>query len=156
MRKPVHAICKQQRRRAACASSSFNNRNCRPLPSFYGCAGRFALVANPEDRFSHDEAHFINKSYCNDPKSGTNRPRKTLSTLISLIRICTFYHSVNIFWMQFTFLYGKLSSNLSIPVNLMKISWGRKCENDHFQQTFKQSRLHAKSNDRNVWKFYMI
>ena len=28
-------------------------------PSFCGCAGRFVsyLVANPEDRFSHDEAH---------------------------------------------------------------------------------------------------
>ena len=32
----------------------------KPIPSFGGCAGRFVstLVANPEDRFSHDEAHY--------------------------------------------------------------------------------------------------
>ena len=31
------------------------------LASFCGCAGRFVsyLVANPEDKFSHDEAHIV-------------------------------------------------------------------------------------------------
>ena len=75
MRKPVYAIYEQQRRRSACASaqsdqrlccslprshdtSSFYTPNFQPLPSFCGCAGWFesTLVANPEDRFSHDEA----------------------------------------------------------------------------------------------------
>ena len=75
IRKPVYAICEQQRRRSACASaqsdqrlccslprqyktSSFNIRNFKPPPSFYGCAGQFVsyVVANPEDRFSRDEA----------------------------------------------------------------------------------------------------
>ena len=42
MRKPVFALCEQQRCRSACASG----------------------VANPEDRFSRDEAHI----YCNVPK----------------------------------------------------------------------------------------
>ena len=78
MRTPVYAICDQQRRRSACASaqsdqrlcwslpryynsSSFYSQNFKPLPSFYGCAGWFEsyLVANPEDRFSHDEAHLM-------------------------------------------------------------------------------------------------
>ena len=33
----------------------------QPLPSFWGCAGRFVSyrVTNPEDRFSHDEARII-------------------------------------------------------------------------------------------------
>ena len=74
MRKPVYAICEQQRRRSACASaqsdqrlwcslprsydtSSFYIRNFKSLPNLYGCAGRFesTLVANPEDRISRDE-----------------------------------------------------------------------------------------------------
>ena len=78
MRKPVYATCKQQRRRSAQASmqsdqhlccslprsyniSSFYIRNFKPLPTFCGCAGRFesTLVANPEDRFSRDEAHIL-------------------------------------------------------------------------------------------------
>ena len=35
-------------------------QNFKPPPSFSGCAGRFVsyLVANPEDRFTHDKAHF--------------------------------------------------------------------------------------------------
>ena len=76
MRKPVFALCEQQRRKSACASaqsdqhlccslprqyniSSFFIRNFKPLASFCGCAGRFEsyLVENPEDRFSNDEAH---------------------------------------------------------------------------------------------------
>ena len=75
MRKPVYAVCEQQRRRSACASaqsdqrlccslprshdtSSFYTRNFKPLLSFCGCAGWFesTLVADPEDRFSRDEA----------------------------------------------------------------------------------------------------
>ena len=36
-------------------------RNVKPLPSFFDCTGRFVtyLVANPEDRFSRDEAHIF-------------------------------------------------------------------------------------------------
>ena len=75
LRKPVYAMCEQQRRRSVCAStqsnqrlccslprqyhiSSFYIRNFKPLASFGGCAGRFEsyLVENPEDRFSRDEA----------------------------------------------------------------------------------------------------
>ena len=75
MRKPVYAICEQQRRRSACASAQSDQRLCYSLPrscntsSFYiqnfktlasicGCADQFEpyLVANPEDRFSRDEA----------------------------------------------------------------------------------------------------
>ena len=78
MRKPVYAICEQQRRRSACASgqfdqhlccslprkyniSSFYIRNCKLQTSFCGCAGRFEsyLVENLEDRFSHDEAQLV-------------------------------------------------------------------------------------------------
>ena len=70
MRKPVHAICEQQRRRSACASaqsdqrlccslprqynnSSFYIRNFKPLPSFCGCAGWFEsyLVKTPKTGF---------------------------------------------------------------------------------------------------------
>ena len=42
--------------------SSFYIRNFKPLASFCGCAGWFEsyLVENPEDRFSHDEAHMYN------------------------------------------------------------------------------------------------
>ena len=76
MRKPVYAICEQQRCRSACAyaqsdqhlccslprwynNSSFYIRNLKPLPSFCGCTGRSesTLVANPKDRFSRDVAH---------------------------------------------------------------------------------------------------
>ena len=78
MRKPVYAICEQQRRRSACASaqsdqglsyslprqynaSSFYIQNFKPLASFYGCTGRFEpyLVANPENRFSLDIAQIM-------------------------------------------------------------------------------------------------
>ena len=46
VRKPVFAICEQQRRRS------------EPVASFCGCTGWFetTLVANPDDRFSRDEA----------------------------------------------------------------------------------------------------
>ena len=78
MTKPVFAICEQQRRRSAYASaqsdqhlccslpggyntSIFYIQNFKPLPSFFGCSGRFVsyLVAIPEDRFSRDEAQFM-------------------------------------------------------------------------------------------------
>ena len=75
MRKPVYAICEQQRRRSACPSAQSDQRLCcslsrqynissfyilnfKTLGSFCGCADRFVsyLVENPEDRFSCDEA----------------------------------------------------------------------------------------------------
>ena len=78
MRKPVFALCGQQRRKSACASAQsdqhlcclllrqYNTCSCyvlnlKTLASFCGCTGRFVsyLVANPEDRFSRDEAHTI-------------------------------------------------------------------------------------------------
>ena len=78
MRKPVYAICGQQRRSSACTStqsdqhlccllprqyntSFFCVRNFKPLASVCGCAGRFEsyLVANPKDRFSRDLPHNI-------------------------------------------------------------------------------------------------
>ena len=53
MRKPVYAICEQQRRRSAYM------RNFKPLASLWSCAGWFEshLVRNPEHRFSRDVAH---------------------------------------------------------------------------------------------------
>ena len=74
MRKPVYAICEQKRRRFAQSDQrlcwslpreyntfSFYIRDFKPLTSFCDCADRFesALVANPEDRFSRDEAHMV-------------------------------------------------------------------------------------------------
>ena len=62
MKKPVFAICEQQRRRSACASaittSTQYSRIFKTLASFCGSAGWFEsyLVANPEDRFSRDVA----------------------------------------------------------------------------------------------------
>ena len=77
MRKPVYAICEQQRRSSAGASSlistfvvrclhsiiyisNFYIYYFKPLACFCICAGRFVsyLVANPEV-FSRDEAHII-------------------------------------------------------------------------------------------------
>ena len=39
--------------------SSFHIQNFKPLASFCGCTGLFEsyMVENPEDKFSHDEAH---------------------------------------------------------------------------------------------------
>ena len=81
MRKPVYAICEQQRRRSACTSaksdqylccslpgeyntSSCYSHNFKPVASFSCWPGQFEsyLVGNPEDRFSRDEAH-INLTY---------------------------------------------------------------------------------------------
>ena len=76
MRKPVYAICKQQRRRSACASaksdqclccslsgeyetSTCYSRNFKTLASLTSWAGHSEsyLVTNPEDRFFRDVAH---------------------------------------------------------------------------------------------------
>ena len=74
MRKPVLSICEQQRCRSACASAQSDQHLCCSLLSIIpilaksnisrlaglcSWAGRFEsyLVGNPEDRFSHDEAH---------------------------------------------------------------------------------------------------
>ena len=76
MRKPVLAICEQQRCRSACAFAQSDRHLCcsllryydtsclyiqnfKPLPSCWSWAGRFEsyLVANPKDRFSRDEVH---------------------------------------------------------------------------------------------------
>ena len=80
MRKPVYAICEQQRRRSACASTQIDQRLCCSLPrqyNTYTCymyiqniktlaslcswAGWFEsyLVANPKERFSRDKAHLV-------------------------------------------------------------------------------------------------
>ena len=76
MRKPIYALCEQQRRRSACASaqsdqhlccslfrqyntSTCYSRNFKTLASLCSRAGRFEsyLVANPEDKFSRDMDH---------------------------------------------------------------------------------------------------
>ena len=78
MRKPVYAICEQQRRISACASAQSDQRLCCSLSrryNMYTCysqnfktlaslcsrAGRFEsyLVGNPEGRFSRDVAHIV-------------------------------------------------------------------------------------------------
>ena len=94
MRKPVFAICEQQRRRSACASaqsdqrlcfslpswyksSSFYIQNFKPLPSFCGCESQFesTLVGNLEDRFSCDEALMFYIKYClNEQEIKLNEP----------------------------------------------------------------------------------
>ena len=40
----------------------------KPLAIFYGCTARFVsdLVGNPEDRFSHNEAHIIRQRHLPD------------------------------------------------------------------------------------------
>ena len=64
MRKPDFCICenKTQIRRSAPLFSLhgfFLNPNFKPLAIFSDCAVRFVSdkIANPEDRFSHNEAH---------------------------------------------------------------------------------------------------
>ena len=85
MRKPVYAICKQQRDRSACASaqsdqhlcfslpryyniSSFYIRNFKLLASFCGFAGRFEsyLVEKPGDRFTRDEVQLVHYEHINN------------------------------------------------------------------------------------------
>ena len=76
VRKPVFAICEQQRRRSACESAQSDQRLCfrcldsiisklsksknfKPIASLCSWASRFEsyLVANSKDRFSRDEAN---------------------------------------------------------------------------------------------------
>ena len=78
MRKPVYAICEQQRRRSACASaqsdlglccslsgyystSTCYSWNFKTLASIWSWAGQFEsyLVGNPKNRFSRDEAQMV-------------------------------------------------------------------------------------------------
>ena len=92
MRKPVFAICEQQRRRSACASaqsdqhlcyslprsyntSFFSVRNFKPLASLCGSAGRFEsyMVVNPTDRFSRDEARLVSISEATNMMSVTQK-----------------------------------------------------------------------------------
>ena len=66
MRKPIYAICEQQRRRSACAS----------IESY--------LVENPEDRFSRDEAHIISCSLIPQQQSeGQNNQEKDMNHLVT-------------------------------------------------------------------------
>ena len=79
-KKTCFALCEQQRRRSACASTQsdqhlccslcrwYNTCSCyvlnfNTLANFCSCAGRFEsyMVTNPEDRFSGDEAQLWNK-----------------------------------------------------------------------------------------------
>ena len=77
MRKPAFCICENKdadQLRSNCAAdqrlfspygkynpSSTEVRNFKPLAIFCDCTARFVLdlVRNPEDRFSHNEAHLI-------------------------------------------------------------------------------------------------
>ena len=78
MRKPAFCICEKQRRRSARGNHEADQhfcfrythstipllrkiRNFKPLTIFCGCTAWFVSdqVGNPEDRFSHDEAHII-------------------------------------------------------------------------------------------------
>ena len=54
MRKPAFCKCENKD-----ADQLRGNRNFKPLAIFRGCTARFVsdLVGNPEDRFSHNEAH---------------------------------------------------------------------------------------------------
>ena len=80
MGKPVYTICKQQRRRSACASVQSDQRLCFSLPGYYNTsayysfkilaglcsrAGRFVSyqVGNPKDRFSLDEAQLSSSTH---------------------------------------------------------------------------------------------
>ena len=69
-------------------TSSFYIRNFKPIYSFCGCAGRFksSLVANPEDRFSRDKAHFEKvplvyiQTYCSSTATHTHTHTHTHKT----------------------------------------------------------------------------
>ena len=93
MSKPAFAICELQSADLISAflktglynTSCFYIRNCKPLPSFLGCAGRFVsyLVANPEDRFSRDEAQ-INTARSSSNLFCTTKKKKKSKKLNSL------------------------------------------------------------------------
>ena len=73
MRKPVFCICKnkdadqirgnREADQRLCFRYTYSTiiRNFQPLAIFCGCTARFLsdLVGNPEDRFSHNEAHMM-------------------------------------------------------------------------------------------------
>ena len=76
MRKPVYAICKQQRHKSACTSLQSDQRLCCSLPGWYNtvatcyideisrpAAEQAGMSLNwsqtPEDRFSRDVAHLL-------------------------------------------------------------------------------------------------
>ena len=87
MRKPVYAICEQQRPSLACASAQSEQRLYYLLPRWYNTStcysrifknlaslcswtGRFESyqIANSEDKFSHDMAHMGVGSFCHHRK----------------------------------------------------------------------------------------
>ena len=71
MRKPDFCICENKDADQLCGNSEADQRLCfrytdstipllsKPLAILCGCTARFVsdLVGNPEDRFSHNEAH---------------------------------------------------------------------------------------------------
>ena len=78
MRKPTFCICKNKGADQLCGNREADQRLCfrytdsaipllskseifKPLAIFCGCAARFVsdLFGNPEDRFSHNEAHIV-------------------------------------------------------------------------------------------------
>ena len=76
MRKPVYAICKQQRRRSACASTQSDQHLCCSLPRQYNISSFFIRNFKPlvlasvavqaglsltEDRFSNEKAHMVSE-----------------------------------------------------------------------------------------------
>ena len=83
MRKPTFCICENKDADQVRGDREADQRLCfrhtdstipqlpkseifKPLAIFYGCAARFVsdLVGNPEDRFSHNEAHFSSDTAC--------------------------------------------------------------------------------------------
>ena len=61
-------------------------RNFKPLAIFCGCTARFVsdLVGNPEDRFSHNEAHILI-----DPAETTAMRKGNLQSFNKLNADCT-------------------------------------------------------------------
>ena len=138
MRKPVFAICEQQKCRSACTSAqsdqricysllrqynicSFYMQNLKPLACLYNSASQFEpyLVANLEDRFSRNVAQTIIQ-YCNDPKfsdryawANSEDPRS------SLIRVYTVCHSVCIVWTHYSMVEPHSSNFRVITTNFL-------------------------------------
>ena len=71
MRKPIFCICEADQRLCFRYTDStipllpIKIMNFKPPAIFYGCTARFIsdLVGNPEDRFSHNEAHMIKQIF---------------------------------------------------------------------------------------------
>ena len=119
MRKPVYAICEQQRRRSDCTSTlisifiirgldsiiplCFYIRNFKPLASFLSWAGRFEsyLVENPKDRFSCDGAHIMYSQYTKQLMYSQLEIKQKYTDKITHKKTCLkarARHCVNIFW----------------------------------------------------------